>query len=106
MRGIPVKSEKEINSIIWDFIWDGKTNQISRNVFEYIDVSQYLPITFHLSNSECIILCIHVTCFASLIGYGIEMRGIPVKSEKEINSIIWDFIWDGKTNHFYLIYFF
>jgi hypothetical protein len=32
MRGIPVKFEKEINSIIWDFIWDGKTNQISRNV--------------------------------------------------------------------------
>jgi hypothetical protein len=31
MRGIPVKFEKEINSIIWDFIWDGKTNQISRN---------------------------------------------------------------------------
>jgi hypothetical protein len=79
MRGIPVKFEKEINSIIWDFIWDGKTNQISRNVnpislisehlqrkksvsnFESIDVSQYLPITFHLSNSECIILCIHLT---------------------------------------------
>jgi hypothetical protein len=32
MRGIPIKFEKEINSIIWDFIWDGKTNQISRNV--------------------------------------------------------------------------
>jgi hypothetical protein len=32
MRGIPVKFEKEINSIILDFIWDGKTNQISRNV--------------------------------------------------------------------------
>ena len=34
----------------------------------------------------------------SVIGYEIEMRGIPVKFEKEINSIIWDFIWDGKTN--------
>ena len=33
-----------------------------------------------------------------VIGYEIEMRGIPVKFEKEINSIIWDFIWDGKTN--------
>jgi hypothetical protein len=33
----------------------------------------------------------------SVIGYEIEMRGIPVKFEKEINSIIWDFIWDGKT---------
>jgi hypothetical protein len=29
----------------------------------------------------------------SVIGYEIEMRGIPVKFEKEINSIIWDFIW-------------
>jgi hypothetical protein len=34
----------------------------------------------------------------SVIGYEIELRGIPVKFEKEINSIIWDFIWDGKTN--------
>ena len=34
----------------------------------------------------------------SVIGYEIEMRGIPVLFEKEINSIIWDFIWDGKTN--------
>ena len=34
----------------------------------------------------------------SVIGYEIEMRGIPVKFEKEINSIIWDIIWDGKTN--------
>jgi hypothetical protein len=34
----------------------------------------------------------------SVIGYEIEMRGIPVKFEKEINSIIWEFIWDGKTN--------
>jgi hypothetical protein len=34
----------------------------------------------------------------SVIGYEIEMRGIPVKFEKEINSIIWDFIWDGYLN--------
>ena len=34
----------------------------------------------------------------SVIGYEIEMMGIPVKLEKEINSIIWEFIWDGKTN--------
>ena len=32
MWGIPVRFEKEINSIIWDFIWDGKTNKISRIV--------------------------------------------------------------------------
>ena len=33
----------------------------------------------------------------SVIGYEIEMRCIPVKFAKEINSIISDFIWDGKT---------
>ena len=33
----------------------------------------------------------------SVIGYEIEMRCIPVKFAKEINSIIWDFIWDGET---------
>ena len=36
----------------------------------------------------------------SVIGYEIEMRGIPVKFEKEINSIIWDFIWDGKQTKY------
>ena len=40
-----------------------------------------------------------ITSFVlSVIGYEIEMRGVPVKFEKEIISIIWGFIWDGKTN--------
>jgi hypothetical protein len=34
----------------------------------------------------------------SLIGYEIEMRGIPEKYEREINNLPWAFIWDGKTN--------
>ena len=34
----------------------------------------------------------------SLIGYEIEMRGIPEKYEREINHLLWAFIWDGKTN--------
>ena len=34
----------------------------------------------------------------SLIGYEIEMRGIPEKYEHEINNLLWSFIWDGKTN--------
>ena len=34
----------------------------------------------------------------SVIGYEIEMRGIPDIYEKQINNIIWSFIWDGKTN--------
>ena len=34
----------------------------------------------------------------SVIGYEIEMRGIPERYEKEINDAIWSFVWDGKTN--------
>ena len=34
----------------------------------------------------------------SVIGYEIEMRGISEKYEKEINYIMWDFIWDCKRN--------
>ena len=32
MRGIPDKYVKEINDIMWSFIWSGKTNQINRSV--------------------------------------------------------------------------
>jgi hypothetical protein len=32
MRGIPDKYVNEINGIMWNFIWSGKTNQINRNV--------------------------------------------------------------------------
>jgi hypothetical protein len=32
MRGIPEKYEREINNLLWAFIWDGKTNQIMRNI--------------------------------------------------------------------------
>ena len=31
-NGIPEKYVKEINSLIWNFLWNGKTNQIERNV--------------------------------------------------------------------------
>ena len=34
----------------------------------------------------------------SKIGYEIEMRGIPDKYKKELNDIMWSFIWAGKTN--------
>ena len=34
----------------------------------------------------------------SLCGYEAEMRGIPEKFEKEICSLIWEFIWGGKTD--------
>ena len=32
MRGIPDRYKREINVIIWKFIWDDKVNQIDRNV--------------------------------------------------------------------------
>jgi hypothetical protein len=32
MRGIPEKYEREINNLLWAFIWDGQTNQIKRNI--------------------------------------------------------------------------
>ena len=32
MRGIPEKYEKEVNDLIWKFLWDNKPNQIERNV--------------------------------------------------------------------------
>ena len=28
MNGFPGKFKKEIETLIWDFIWDGKVNQI------------------------------------------------------------------------------
>ena len=34
----------------------------------------------------------------SQIGFEIEMRGIPEKYKKEINELMWFFIWDGKVN--------
>ena len=36
------------------------------------------------------------TFLISLIGYELEMNGIPKNIEKEINKILWDFLWDGK----------
>ena len=32
MRGIPEKYKKEVNDLIWKFIWDNKPNQIERNL--------------------------------------------------------------------------
>ena len=32
MKSIPDKFKKEIETLIWDFIWDGKVNQIKRDV--------------------------------------------------------------------------
>jgi hypothetical protein len=32
MKGIPDKFKKEIETLIWDFIWDGKVIQIKRDV--------------------------------------------------------------------------
>jgi hypothetical protein len=32
MRGIPEKYKKEVNDLIWKFVWDNKPSQIERNV--------------------------------------------------------------------------
>ena len=32
MRGIPEKYKKEVNDLIWKFLWDIKPNQIERNI--------------------------------------------------------------------------
>ena len=32
MRGIPEKYKKEVNDLIWKFLWDNNANQIERNV--------------------------------------------------------------------------
>jgi hypothetical protein len=32
MKGIPDKFKKEIETLMWDFIWEGKVNQIKRDV--------------------------------------------------------------------------
>ena len=34
----------------------------------------------------------------SLIGYEIEMRGIPENYLEIINNLIWGFIWNNKVN--------
>lgn len=34
----------------------------------------------------------------SLIGYEIDMRGIPDIYDKQINNSVWSSIFDGKTN--------
>ena len=34
----------------------------------------------------------------SYCGFEIEMKGILDKFKKEIETLIWDFIWEGKVN--------
>ena len=44
------------------------------------------------------VLNILKTCIISQINFEIEMRGIPERYRKEINKLMWAFIWDGKVN--------
>jgi hypothetical protein len=32
MKGIPDQYKKELEALIWDFIWEGKVNQIKRDI--------------------------------------------------------------------------
>jgi hypothetical protein len=34
----------------------------------------------------------------SYYGFEIEMKGIPDQYKKELEALIWDFIWEGKVN--------
>ena len=36
------------------------------------------------------------TFLISQIGYELEMNGIPKNIEKDINKLLWDFLWDWK----------
>jgi hypothetical protein len=33
MMGVPEKYKKEVNDLIWKFLWNNKPNQIERNVY-------------------------------------------------------------------------
>jgi hypothetical protein len=50
MRGIPEKYKKEVNDLIWKFVWDNKPNQIERNVC-YFFIFAHSDIQFLLSSS-------------------------------------------------------
>jgi hypothetical protein len=43
MMGIPEKYKKEVNDLIWKFLWDNKPNQIERKVC-CLNINVYLPI--------------------------------------------------------------
>ena len=71
-----------------DKIWLDKINKIK----SCIEVWKSRDLTY---SGKVLIIKSFVL---SVIGYEIEMRGIPLKYEKDINNIIWSFVWDGKTN--------
>jgi hypothetical protein len=91
MRGIPEKYKKEVNDLIWKFLWDNKPNQIERNVCCLISehlqrkkstpnflsyfCNQCLPIAFHESISLLIILYINfITYLVTLRSNLIEIH--------------------------------
>jgi hypothetical protein len=45
MKGIPDKFKKEIETLMWDFIWEGKVNQNKRDVCCFIQILEgYITI--------------------------------------------------------------
>jgi hypothetical protein len=83
IRGIPEKYKKEVNDLIWKFLWDNKPNQIERNIcclnsneggMGYF-CNQCLPIAFHESISLLIILYIKFIC---LLLTKLSMLIIPI----------------------------
>ena len=49
MKGIPDQFKKEIEALIWDFIWEGKVNQIKRDVC-YLDTENGGMSMFNLDS--------------------------------------------------------
>jgi hypothetical protein len=45
MREIPEKYKKELNDLIWKFLWDNKPNQIERNVKNVLKSSPLKPVS-------------------------------------------------------------
>jgi hypothetical protein len=63
MRGIPEKYKKEVNDLIWKFLWDNKPNQIERNVcclnineggMGMINIDNFVNVIFRLRRTYAI----------------------------------------------------
>ena len=78
IRGIPAKHVREINKYIWDFIWSGKSNQISRRVccntvnmggMGMIDLETYI----HYINIKTVYRIIHSRCWNNIARYWLQL---------------------------------
>jgi hypothetical protein len=72
--------------------------KVSLNLISSL-LNQYFPIAFQFSIGSLIMRSIIVkNLLLSYCGFEIEMKGIPDKFKKEIETLMWNFIWEGKVN--------